>query len=310
MNKRLIIAYATIIVIVTICIAYILPLLVTLYKLTIMQHTLIVAVIAALAIIFTVTAVEYFYGDEAMTKELDASTGDSNSPERLISTISHQLRTPITSLKWSLESMVSDMDQKKPIDNELISGALDASIQVSTLIEDLLAGVHGGMKTHAAFKPVDVEKYIGQVVDGSYLALRQKEMHLEVKKNSHSIPHIDGDMRGIRFVLHTLISNAIQYGQSKTTVTVSVEKNDNSVIVHIHNTGKVIPRDEQGMIFGQFNRGTEAVRQNPNGSGLGLYLSKKIVTEHGGTISFESDYDKGTVFTVSLPISHLAKKLS
>jgi signal transduction histidine kinase len=237
-------------------------------------------------------------------RELESGSGYSDSYYRLITTVSHQLRTPITGLRWALGNIQEDIAKGITPDISLVSNAREAANRVGMLVEGLLSGINEtGTKTKKTVMPVDVERCLEDVVSESSLAALKRNMTFSVVKESSPIPLVSGIEYEIRFIFHSLISNAIYYGDVGSAVKVAIGLDGPYVRIIVQNSGQPITDNEKVMVFSQFNRGAEAIHLNPDGSGMGLYLTRQIVVDHGGSISFTSNHKDGTSFTVKLPLS-------
>lgn len=104
---------------------------------------------------------------------------------------------------------------------------------------------------------------------------------------------------GLRRLIENLASNAVKYGQENTPITISLEQDKNTVTLSIHNKGEPIPLEEQSIIFKQFRRSGSS--EDKIGWGLGLPVVKGIVDAHNGSITVESEKNKGTTFIINLP---------
>jgi len=233
--------------------------------------------------------------------ELESKSGYSEEYYRLITTISHQLRTPTTGLRWALESLRDDMTKGKPADKSMINDAYDASGRILEIIEELLIGINEKTSSRN-YVAVDIEQSIESVLKESALLARERRLTIEVNKKTKLIPLVKGVAHEIRFVLHSLISNAINYSAPGNTVTIIMEMEGAFARVIVRNVGIGIKNNESAMLFSQFNRGEEAMRLNPNGSGMGLYLAREIVMSNGGSISYNSN-EGDTSFAVNFPLS-------
>ncbi len=237
-------------------------------------------------------------------KALESQGGYSQSYYRLITTISHQLRTPITGLRWALSIIQDEINKSRMPDVALVSSAREAANRIGVIVEGLLVGINGSEpQSKKARAPVDLERCLDDVISESSLSALERNMTFALVKENSPIPLISGTEHEIRFVLHSLISNAIYYGKNGTAVGINLGLEGSFARITVHNNGHSIPDDERALLFSQFNRGDDAIRLNPEGSGLGLYLTNQIVVDHGGAISFESDEKTGTAFTVTFPLS-------
>ena len=254
------------------------------------------------AILKTVT--EMVAAQSARIEELERITGDSAPRRRLFTTLSHQLRTPFTGLKWALSIIEQNLARGEKVDPVLITGAVEAVTRIGILTEDLLAGLDEQTKPDTSFKTTDIEQCLDQILKESSLLAAQRDMRISIVKGVTRIPLVRGSEREIGFVLHCLITNALHYGDKDSAVTVTITHTNDMVAIGIHNLGKTIPENERASLFSKFSRGEEAIRLNPDGTGLALYLAHQIIIDYGGAISFSSDQKNGTTFSVTLPISN------
>jgi signal transduction histidine kinase len=102
------------------------------------------------------------------------------------------------------------------------------------------------------------------------------------------------------------IDNAIYYSGESTTILVELTTEGGEVVLKVHDTGIGVPKSEQSHLFSKFFRATNARRQRPDGTGVGLFLAKKVIVAHGGSIVFESVEGEGSTFGFRLPIKKLS----
>jgi len=127
------------------------------------------------------------------------------------------------------------------------------------------------------------------------------QLHLHVK--NHSIPKIKVDVMRFREVIENLIGNAIEYSLKPGTVDITLSKKDKDIVISVEDTGIGISNSDQKKLFSKFFRSETAIKHNPEGSGLGLYVVKSYVEGWSGKIVVKSSEGKGSKFTVYLPIS-------
>ncbi len=235
---------------------------------------------------------------------LEDKSGDGDTYYRRLTTMSHQLRTPITGLRWALKNIEDDISKGIKVDQALIITMSETATRMSTIVEDLLSNINNTTDNSTQTKLVDLEKCIDQVVRESSLVAKQKNMTISVNHISTPVPTVRGNEQQISFIIHTLINNAITYGDSNSEISIGIKQENERVKMNVHNTGIIIKNKEMGLIFSQFNRSSEAIKLNPNGSGLSLHMANQITLDHGGNISFESSKKTGTNFILTLPISH------
>jgi len=224
--------------------------------------------------------------------------------DEFITIASHELKTPITSLKMQLQITKRDVKPEEgsvpPADQLLKS--IDFSIfqvdRLTKLIEDMLDATRmQNEKPILELTTVNLAKVIHYVLDRFSGELSSVNCQTEVK-----IPQeITGqwDAARIEQALANLVSNAIKYAPD-SNIKVSASKDRSQATLVIQDTGPGIPKEKQSLIFERFERATPY--RKISGFGLGLYISQQIIEAHGGSIHLNSEVGRGTTFTVKLPI--------
>jgi signal transduction histidine kinase len=217
-----------------------------------------------------------------------------------ISTAAHQLRTPLTGIRWSLEALEKEAlteDQKL-----LVKSAVDKSHDLVGIVGTLLdiSSIESGKYTyHLAH--TDMNELAESVVkDFNELATRSG-----VSLSFEAYPGllaVHADQERMKWVLANLVENAIRYTPKGGSVRVFTESVRDSVVTRVRDTGIGIPKQDRNNIFERFYRAGNAVAQNNQGNGLGLYIARTAVKDHGGELSFEGNGEgPGTTFILSLP---------
>ena len=246
------------------------------------------------------------------TRELRASNSTllklDETKDEFISMASHQLRTPLTSVKGYV-SMVLEGDAGKitPAQKKLLEEAYASSERMVHLIGDFLnvSRIQTGkfmLERHEA----DLSEMIRQEVEGMKQIADSHQVKLTYRKPK-VFPIMYLDDSKLRQVVMNFIDNAIYYSPDNTPVTVSASVEDGSAVVRITDKGMGVPLAAQKKLFTKFFRAENARTQRPDGTGVGLFLAKKVIDEHGGTILFESTEDKGSTFGFRLPIKKLSE---
>ncbi len=248
---------------------------------------------------------------EAATKELRASNLQlqhlDEIKDEFVSMASHQLRTPLTSVKGYI-SMVLEGDAGRitSVQRQLLEEAFTSSERMVHLIGDFLnvSRLQTG-KFMIDQHPIDLAKVIGQEVESLQTTAKAHDLRLEYRAPSY-FPTLYVDEGKIRQVVMNFIDNAIYYSREDSAITVELSVIDGNGVLQVHDTGIGVPKSEQAHLFSKFFRATNARKQRPDGTGVGLYLAKKVVVAHGGTVLFESVEGEGSTFGFRLPIKKLS----
>ena len=229
-----------------------------------------------------------------------------------ISIAAHQLRTPLSAIKWSLK-MVLDGDLGKPTPEilEFINKSYATNERMIRLVNDLLnvSRIEEG-RFFYKFSPVNLVEFLNGMVLDFIPLCKDKNITIDWKPPKDNIPLIQGDADHLRLAIQNLLDNALKYTPINGTITISLAapKKAGIVVLRIKDTGVGIPQEEQKRIFTKFFRGTNVLKMQTDGSGLGLFIVKNIIERHDGTIAFESS-TKGTMFIIKFPQSLETKKL-
>jgi signal transduction histidine kinase len=229
-------------------------------------------------------------------KQLDATK------DEFISLASHQLRTPLTSVKGYV-SMVIDGDAGSltPLQQKLLNQAFISSQRMVYLIADLLnvSRLRTGkfvIEPIACNLAVAVDGEVKQLVETA----RLRELTLAYDQPAH-FPSFMLDETKLRQVIMNFIDNAIYYTPAGGHITVRLEDKAHAIELTVSDDGIGVPKHEQHHLFTKFFRADNAKQARPDGTGLGLFMAKKVVIAHGGAIIFKSKEGKGSVFGFSLP---------
>jgi signal transduction histidine kinase len=217
---------------------------------------------------------------------------------------SHQLRTPLTSVKGYV-SMVLEGDAGKiePKQRELLESAFTSSQRMVYLIADLLnvSRLKTG-KFVIESKEVDLPEIVAGEVDQLKETAKNRKLKL-VYERPKNFPTLMLDETKIRQVIMNFIDNAIYYTPAGGKIEVILEHNKHSVTYRVVDNGIGVPKEEQVKLFTKFFRAGNARKARPDGTGLGLFMAKKVVVAQGGAILFESNPGKGSTFGFTFPLS-------
>jgi signal transduction histidine kinase len=247
------------------------------------------------------------------TKELK-TTNDKlraldEAKDEFVSMASHQLRTPLTSIKGYL-SMVLDGDAGEITDTQkkMLGQAFFSSQRMVYLISDLLnvSRLKTGkfvIETKPVYLPDIVESELDQLYEGA----NAKDLKLSfTKPKTFAMMNLD-DMK-LRQVIMNFTDNAIYYTPSGGKINVELKETDKSVEFIVKDSGIGVPKDQQHKLFTKFYRADNARKARPDGTGLGLFMAKKVIIAQGGSMIFESKLGKGSTFGFSFPKDKLEVK--
>lgn len=229
-------------------------------------------------------------------KALDETKDD------FISMASHQLRTPLTSIKGYL-SMVIEGDAGKITDlqRKMLEQAFISSQRMAYLISDLLnvSRLKNG-KFLIDPSPVNLASMVQQEV--AQLTESAKSRNVSLKYSlPDSFPELSLDETKTRQVIMNFVDNAIYYTPSGGTIEIIVEEREKTVKVTVNDNGIGVPKALQHHLFTKFYRAPNAKHARPDGTGLGLFMAKKVIIAQGGAIIFRSEEGKGSTFGFSFP---------
>lgn len=224
-----------------------------------------------------------------------------------VSVAAHELRTPITSIKGYVEAFTDDYGDKLNEDQKtLINHIKDNADRLASLVENLLnvSRVERGTLSLST-EEVNWDEFLKSIVEDLKERATEKSISLMYSSPASQLPGIRIDKVRMSEVVSNLVSNSINYTSPNGKIQVWTELKGSEIITHVADNGIGIPEDAIGHLFTKFFRVTKGLTQQQysQGNGLGLYISKEIVTMHGGKIWVESQVGKGSIFSFSLSIS-------
>lgn len=241
------------------------------------------------------------------TKELRASNSQlkklDEAKDEFISMASHQLRTPLTSVKGYI-SMVLEGDVGKVTGEQrkMLHEAFNSSERMVHLINDFLnvSRLQTGKFTIEA-RPVNLAKLVEQELDSLQTSVASRGMKFAYKMPKN-FPEVNVDESKISQVIMNFADNAMYYSRENSTINVKLAVDSDEIVFTVKDTGIGVPKEDQARLFTKFYRASNARTQRPDGTGVGLFLAKKVVDAHGGQIIFESVENKGSTFGFRLKL--------
>lgn len=220
-----------------------------------------------------------------------------------ISTAAHQLRTPLTGIRWALEAL-----EKEPLDENqkaLVESAVSKSRDLVAIVGTLLdiSSIESG-KHKYVFTTVDLPKLVSEVAGDFTVQAAERKVLLTIDTPQEALPPVRADKEQIKWVLNNLVENGIRYTPAGGSVRITFASLPERVQVLVSDTGIGITQKDRNNIFERFYRAENAIAKENAGNGLGLYIARTVATDHGGDLNFAPNQTgPGTTFTLSLPLA-------
>jgi len=227
-------------------------------------------------------------------KELD------QTKDEFISIASHQLRTPLTTIKGYLSMVLEgDVGPVTADERKMIQQAFDGADRMVFLIADLLnvSRLQSG-KFVIDNKPTDLAKMVESEVNVQNEVAVKRQLKVSLKKPD-KLPLFNLDETKIRQVVMNFLDNAIYYTPAGGSIEVELALTDESINYTVTDTGLGVPKAVQSHLFSKFYRAENAKKMRPDGTGIGLFMAKKVIDAQGGSIIFKSEEGKGSTFGFS-----------
>jgi two-component system, NtrC family, sensor histidine kinase KinB len=225
----------------------------------------------------------------------------SEMENNLVSTVSHELKTPLTSVRMALHMLLDErVGNLNSRQTELVTTARDDAEQLFSIVNDLLevARFESG-ESALELKPVPAAQLINKAVEQARTAYQQAGVTLQVE-SPVDLPDVLANEQRMSHVFSNLLANALRFSSAGSAVTLSGTANEDqdTVAFTIQDQGPGIPKDELPRVFDRFYRGKD--NSPSDGVGLGLAIAREVVEAHGGKISVKSQPGEGTAFTFTL----------
>ncbi len=222
-----------------------------------------------------------------------------------INLTSHQLRTPLSGMKWLLELLqkpgTGELNKKQ---KDFIEKIYSSNERMIALVNDLLevTRIEQG-QTKLYLQATELPLIIGAVLKEKAKDVRNKRLQISFTVEEEPFPAVQTEPNKIKQAISNLISNAIAFTPEGGKITINLKQQGAFALIAVTDTGVGIPKEQQAQIFSRFFRGTNVTALETAGTGLGLYISRAFIEASGGKIWFKSEENQGTTFYFTLPIA-------
>lgn len=250
-----------------------------------------------------------FYGVEKDVSGIVAAFRDVAAERELderksgfISVASHQLRTLLSAIRWYLDLLLDgEAGKLTRKQKEYLDDVHASAVRMAALVNDLLqvSSLEEG-QLRARSEEFDGRELLRSAASELMPLIAERSQKFELDVPEEPLP-VKADRSLLRQTLINLLSNAAKYTPKRGRIGARVRRGKDEVVFEVWDTGQGIPYDETPFIFEKFHRGEKAVTTETVGSGLGLYIAKRLVEGFGGRIWFETEAGKGTTFFVAMP---------
>lgn len=264
------------------------------------DHSLFLYIFIAIVIILSCGL---FFTLQTVNNELHLSKMKSY----FISTVSHEFKSPLTSIRQMAEMLVRDRVPSAERQRKYYTSILKQSERLSHLIDNILdfSKMEEGHKLFH-FEKADIIPVVRDIVESFQQHTADQGFHINLAI-PESLPDVVFDREAMEQVMHNLLDNACKYSGDSREIEVHLLSKGNKIIISVRDNGVGIRKEDHDKIFSRFYRAGEELTQTIKGSGIGLTIVKQIVEAHHGEIDVESEVGKGSVFTISLPIIYNEK---
>ncbi|HET9412003.1 MAG TPA: ATP-binding protein [Candidatus Saccharimonadales bacterium] len=217
----------------------------------------------------------------------------------LVSIASHELRSPLTGMRWAVEGLRKSVTNKA--EDVKLKAMYESILHLQAGTEEILQFTALSGSTKPNFAKNDIRALVQEVCDTQHLVAQQKNVRLILRDEWPKKVLLTCDANGMKRALHNVVSNAIKYTRDNSQVEIGYQKTAKQHCIFVSDHGIGIPQNEQKKVFGGFYRASNAKASGVGGTGLGLYLTQAIIAQHKGKITVESQEGKGTTFSMFLP---------
>ncbi len=230
---------------------------------------------------------------------------NSDLQSDFVNLTSHQLRTPLSGMKWLLELLQkTDTGNLNRKQRDFIEKIYSSNERMIALVNDLLevSRIEGG-KAKLYLQPTDLTVIIRGLLKEKAKEVQKKNLQISFTTEHEPFPLARTEPNKIKQALSNLLSNAIAYTPPAGKISIDLKTSGAEILCTIVDSGVGIPKQQQRQVFSKFFRGSNVLQIEATGTGLGLYITKAFIEASGGRIWFKSQEGKDTTFYFTLPIA-------
>ncbi len=227
----------------------------------------------------------------------------SRLKSEFITVAAHQLRTPLSIVKWAYTAVLEgDFGPIAEGQRTILGKAAIANESMIKLVHNLLdaARIEEG-RFGFKFERVDFGAFLKKLYEEKKLLAEKKGVVLTIDIHPKDILYLNADPEKLSIAVGNIIDNAVRYTASGGSVGISLDAEEAFAVIKIQDTGIGIAPEDKTRLFTKFYRGSNVMHLETEGTGLGLFITKNIVVSHGGEVWFNSEHTKGTTFFIKLP---------
>lgn len=263
------------------------------------------------AFIFFIISFQHYQDQRSIEKAYSQTKIIDETKSQFVTIASHQLRTPLTAIKWYAELLLTGgLGNLNDNQKEYLQELFHASEKMAELIDALLNVSRIEMGTFSVNpEPVNLASLIQEELKELSMQIQDKNFKFS-EKYDQTIPLINLDVNLTKIIIQNILSNAVKYTKEGGEISINLRltKNSSKILFSVKDTGYGIPEDQQSKIFTKLFRADNIKQLDTQGTGLGLYVIKSILETFNGKIWFESTENIGSTFFIEIPITGMPKK--
>lgn len=236
-------------------------------------------------------------------QDITERTLADNIRVEFVANASHQLKTPIASIKGIVETIIDSSQMETEMREKFLIRVSNQADNLNNIVVKLLqlARLQRFHNFREDFVAIDLNRLMEEVISNQADIAEFHEISINLDSHSNSI-HIMGEPESLHQAFNNIIENAVKYSRASTSITVSITIKADQSITTIKDQGIGIPKADHDRVFERFYRGSTIASKKPSGTGLGLSIAKAAIESHNGSIKLKSSTTKGSEFTVILPL--------